>query len=353
LVLRTTLRRSLGNPLIWSIAALLGSALAKGGPLDELKSLAQLPQIDLATLKSGEIVTQRGPLGDFSRGIHLESSYFIHAPVAAVGDLLLHWDPTQHRERKVRLYREYRWPAIADVFKSLRLTSSISEDRWLLDHTLAIAEGAAADDLHLTAGEVDLVRQAMPKTGGASAQSREARANEVWQEILRRRSDSLERGGFATIAPYGSDASVSPGSEFRGLLSLAPKAAKHFRLVVSAKPMVATASIAVDEVVGYWQTTQVRNHTTLQLGVFAAHKSADSWQLLDCVYYPSDTYFMALDLFQLWPLDGGTLVWQVGFVSAPFRSYLGGVDRFVAGKQMTQETLDTIKAFRSDIEERR
>ena len=31
----------------------------------------------------------------------------------------------------------------------------------------------------------------------------------------------------------------------------------------------------------------------------------------------------------------GTLVWQVGFVSAPFRSYLGGVDRYVAGKQMT------------------
>ena len=59
---------------------------------------------------------------------------------------------------------------------------------------------------------------------------------------------------------------------------------------------------------------------------------------------------MALDLFQLWPVDGGTLVWQVGFVSAPFRVYLGGLDRFIAGKLMMQATLDTIIAFRSDIE---
>ena len=62
---------------------------------------------------------------------------------------------------------------------------------------------------------------------------------------------------------------------------------------------------------------------------------------------------MALDLFQLWPVDGGTLVWQVGFVSAPFRTYLGGLDRFIAGKLMMQETLDTIIAFRSDIEKGR
>ena len=59
---------------------------------------------------------------------------------------------------------------------------------------------------------------------------------------------------------------------------------------------------------------------------------------------------MALDVFQLWPVDGGTLVWQVGFVSAPFRSYLGGVDRYIAGKQLTQETLDTIKTFRTAVE---
>jgi hypothetical protein len=135
----------------------------------------------------------------------------------------------------------------------------------------------------------------------------------------------------------------------RGLLSLAPKAAHHFQSLTRSHPILAGGKPA-SEAVGYWETTKVRDHSTPQLGVFAAQKTADSWELIDCVYYPTDTYFMAIDLFQLWPVEGGTLVWQVGFVSAPFRSYLGGIDRYVAGKQMMQETIDTIKAFRSDVE---
>ncbi len=90
----------------------------------------------------------------------------------------------------------------------------------------------------------------------------------------------------------------------------------------------------------------------MQLGFFAAQKGPDSWQVVDCVYYPSDTYFMSLNFFQLWPVDGGTLVWHVGLVSAPFRSYLGGIDRYFAGKIMTQATLATIKAFRADLEQK-
>jgi hypothetical protein len=179
------------------------------------------------------------------------------------------------------------------------------------------------------------------------------RPSEAWREILRRRSEALARGGLNAIAPYGTaDNSISPGSEFRGLLSLAPKAARHFRPITGAQPMVSAGEPAT-EAVGFWEAFKARDHNILQLGLFAGRKESDSWQLIDCVYYPSDTYFMALDLFQLWPVDGGTLVWQVGFVSAPFRGYLGGIDRFIAGKLMMQATLGTIIAFRSDIEKGR
>jgi hypothetical protein len=318
---------------------LLALAAAQAAPLDELRSLAQLPPLDLAKLQRGEIVSQRGPLGDFSRGIFLESCYFIHAPMEAVGNGLLHWDPLQHRTMEVRLYREYALPGTVDVFKRLQLSPGIPEDKWLLAQTANAARTAQAGDLHLTNEEVALLRQkSMPPS-------------EAWQEILRRRSEALAGGGLAAVPSYGSDKSISPRSEFRGLLSLAPKTARHFQPITEARPLVAGGKPA-SEAVGYWEATKVRDHTTLQLGVFAARKSPDSWQLVDCVYYPSDTYFMALDLFQLWPVGGGTLVWQVGFVSAPFRSYLGGVDRYIAGKQMTQETLETIKTFRADLEKR-
>ncbi len=348
-----TLPRSLGKGLGGFAVSLLAIAGAQADPLQELKSLSHLPPVDLARLKSGEIVTRRGAEGDFSRGISLESCYFIPAPVATVGARLLHWDPTKHPEMETRLYREYEMASSREAFQKLRLTASVTNDRWLLDHTYAIADGGAAGDLHLTASEVELIGKGVPKKGAASAQTREAQANAVWGEILRRRSDDLAKGGISAVAPYGADQSISPGSEFRGLLTLNPAATKHFRPILGAGPLLANGPAAADEAVGYWETAQVRGHTTLQLGVFAARNSGDSWQLVDCVYYPTDTYFMVLDLFQLWPADGGTVVWQLGFVSAPFRSYLGGADRYIAGKQMTGETIQTIKAFRGDFEKRR
>lgn len=322
------------------------------GPLEQLKSVSHLPPFDLARLKSGEIVTLRGTNGDFPRGVSLESCYFVPAPLAAVGTKLLHWDPTKHPKMETRLYREYGFASSGDAFQTLRLSAAITDDRWLLDHTFAIADGGPAGDLHLTALEIEIIRKGVSRKGVGSAQAREAQANDVWKEILRRRSDSFAQGGVSAVAPYGTDPSISPGSEFRGLLTLNGAAAKYFRSILGARP-VATSASPADEAVGYWETALVRGHTTLQLGVFAARKSADSWQLIDCVYYPTDTYLMALDLFQLWPVEGGTAVWQVGAVSAPFRTYLGGADRFIAGKQLSAETIETIKAFRADFDQRR
>jgi hypothetical protein len=316
-------------------------AAAQAAPLDELRSLSQLRNVDLAKLKNGEIISVRGPVGDFPRGIHLECCYFIAAPMNVVGHALLHWDPLPHKDLKVRRYREYSLPPRPDAFRTMQLDPTVADDRWLLEETAKISQGSAVGGLHLTTEEAALLRR---KSMGPS---------EAWREILRRRSEALARGGLNAIAPYGTaDKSISPGSEFRGLLTLAPKAARHFRPITGAQPMVSAGEPA-SETVGFWEAFKARDHNILQLGLFAGRKESDSWQLIDCVYYPSDTYFMALDLFQLWPVDGGTLVWQVGFVSAPFRGYLGGIDRFIAGKLMMQATLGTIIAFRSDIEKGR
>lgn len=348
----SSLSRSLVKAFLVLTLGLSLSGPVVAGPLEEVRALSQVSALDMVRLKSGEIVTQRGEDDGFARGISVESCYFIAAPMAEVGNRLLHWDPSRHPEMETRLYREYPLASPASTFQHVRLSSRVENDRWLLDHTYAIADGGAADDLHVTDAEMQLIRHEVPKKGATSASDREAHANGVWGQILQRRSESLARGGMAAVAPFGTAPGISPGSEFRGLLTLNEKAAKHFRPILGAHPLGGSGAKA-DEAVGYWETSIVRGHTTLQLGVFAAQKGANSWQLADCVYYPTDTYFMALDLFQLWPVEGGTLVYQVGFVSAPFRTYLGGVDRYVAGKQMVGETLDTIKAFRGDLEKRR
>jgi len=333
--------RSLGKLFCACLIVVVWPTPLRAGPLEEIRARAKLsPGVNLDQLKQGQIICTRGDLGKFPRGISLQSCYFIHAPLPAVGNSLLHWDPPQHEDLDVRLYREYSLPAAAEVFRKLRLESRFPDDRWLLQQTAQAGETGNAGDLHLTSEEVRLLAQ------------RKNQPNDAWQEILRRRSDAVARGGLAAVPPYGADRSVSPFSEYRGLLSLVPKAALFFRPITESAPLLAGAKPA-SEVVGYWQTTKIRDHTTVQLGIFAAQKGTDSWQLVDLVYYPSDTYYMALDLFQLWPVDGGTLVWQVGLASAPFQTYLVGIDRYFAGKIMTQETLATIKAFRADLEKGR
>lgn len=318
----------------WTCGAVFGAS-----PLDELRSVAELsPAVDLAKLKSGQILCTRGPLGSFSRGISLQSCYFIRAPMQAVGDALLHWNPPEHKDLDVRLYQEYALPGSPEVFRRVKLDAGLKEDQWLLKQSETAAHSGHAGELHLTKNEVNVL--------AANQNS----LNPGWQEILRNRSEALARGGLAAVPPYGSG--ISPASEFRGLLSQVPKAERHFQAVINARPVVA-AGKPVSETVAYWETTKLQDHTTVQLGLFAAAKSPSSWQLINCVYYPSDTYYMAIDLFQLWPIEGGTLVWQVGLASAPFRSYLGGVDRYFAGRLMTTDTLATIRAFRSDVEKSR
>jgi hypothetical protein len=326
--------------LLAALLAVTGGLSLKAAPLDELRALSLFPRLDQARLEGGEIKVERGTIGDFPRGIYLESCYFIHVPIKVVGDSLLHWDPVAHKDVDVRLYREFSSPPTADDFENLRLSRTIARDQWLLEETAKVAQGGDSGGLHLTTEEKEIIRRQAKNP------------NAAWREILRRRSEALSRGGLSAVAPYRSEEPISPDSEFRGLLTLAPKVAQHFAAITGAQPLAEKGKPA-DEAVGYWEASTVRNHTSLQLGIFAVQENADSWQLIDCLYYPSDTYFMSLNLYQLWPMDGGTLVWQVGFVSAPFRSYLGGVDRFVAGKQMSQETIDTIKAFRRDLEHRR
>jgi hypothetical protein len=59
---------------------------------------------------------------------------------------------------------------------------------------------------------------------------------------------------------------------------------------------------------------------------------------------------MSVTLYELFPVDDGTLIWQSSFVSAPFRSYLGGADRFFAGKEIVKEMRKSIQLFRNDVE---
>lgn len=323
--------------------------------LEQIRPLSKLPEIDLAKLKQGDVIGARGPNGNFPRGIYAESCYFIHAAVPVVGTKLLHWNSAKHRELEISALREFRWPAPANAWDSLALKSSRREDQWLTDRTWQLRSVAdTKTDLHVSRADIasfqELARRA---PNNPSTQQRDGIVNEFWRKLLRARDDALAHGGLAAVPSYSADGiEIAARPELDSLLRQTPEIAAHFRTLVGGPPFNPGAAANV-EIVPYWQAARARGHTNLHAAFFAGRKGASSWQLADCTYYVSDTYFMSITLYELFPQDNGALVWQIDYASAPFRSFTGGLDRLFAGGEMLKEAAKTAELFRSDLEKSR
>jgi hypothetical protein len=332
--------------------ALLGCALLRASsasPIDELRSASAIANVDVQKLKRGDIANARGPLGEFVRGVYVESAYFVRAPVGTVAATLLHWDASRHRELEVSAFRDYKAPSGADVFNSFTLTSNRSADRWLIDKTWDLTNASAATELHLSSPEIASIRSSLGERPAVAAQ-RDAKATDVWRKVLHDRSDALGNAGLAAVRSYRSaDAQISARAEFESLLKMAPAVASRFETLTACKPFAANGN-GPDESAAYWEASLVRGHTGLHNGLISLHKAANSWQAIDLSYYTSDTYYMSATLYEMWPQDEGTLVWQIDFVSAPFHSFSAGIEKMFAGREMLKETEQWIRLFRSDVE---
>jgi hypothetical protein len=327
------------------ISLLVVSSALAASPIDQIRSFSGLTGLDLDKLERGEIISARGPLGSFPRGVYTEACYFVRRPVETVGEKLLHWDTSKQPELKVSILREYNWPALPNVFDQLALRSSRTKDKWLIDRTWQTLTSGKPGELFVTASEVATANV----VGQLSPEQRDAKVNEFWKKILAARDKAVASGGLSALAHFNAgEIDISIRGEFDGLMKLAPKVSSHFQPLISAKPFAGSGKSA-HETVPYWQETLVRGHTTLHEGFLCAQKMK-SWQMADCTYFTSDTYFMSVTLYELFPIENGTLVWQIDFVSAPFRSFLGGADRFFAGTEIVKETAKTIQLFRAYVE---
>ena len=212
-----------------------------------------------------------------------------------------------------------------------------------------MAVGAGEKDvLHLNATEEEGVRRELSAPG-----ARDVPASTAWQLILQKRNDAVAGGGLPAMPAYqAGSATIRAADEYRSLLKMTPAIAKTFAGLTAAKPFSSDGASAADETVPYAEQGDVNGHTSFTLGVLAARKSADSWQVVDCTYYAADTYFVSLSLYQFWAWEGGTLVWEIDYIAAPFRSYLGGVDRLFAGKELSKESVRGSHGFRRRAEAR-
>ena len=304
--------------------------------------VVRLAELDLEKLKRGEIASARPLLGSFPRGVYVEDCFFVRASLAAVGEKLLHWDTSKHPELEVSILREYKWPTPPNIFDSLKLSSSRTKDKWLLiiqPKRLLLERRTDC----LSRGMNLRPRQSRPINATT-------RSSEFWRKILASRDKAVASGGLNALPHFkAGKIDISIRSEFGSLMKMAPKIAARFQPLIAAKPFADNGN-SPDEVVPYWQETLVQGHTTLHAGFLAAVRRSTSWQVADCTYFVSDTYYMSVSFYELLSFENGTLVWQIDFVSAPFRSYLGGTDRFFAGKEMIKGAAKSIRLFRADVE---
>lgn len=334
-------------------ATLFPAAGLRAGPIEELKALSGLGDaVDERKLLAGEIISGRGAVGGgsggFPRGTWVQSCYFVRAPAAQVADAYLHWHPAAHRELDIEVARKYRYPAGPDVFKALNLQPGRAADRPLVEQTRALLAAGGGGSNAPDPGELHLTPADVTRTAGTDA-------DEFWRNVLRARSDAFSSGGLAAVPTYAASAGGGPEinarAEFRSLLKMTPAIAAHFAPLAEARPIVAGAATAADEAVGYWTQGQIRGRTHFALGLLCARKSpGGSWQVLDTTYFTSGTYYYSIDLYQLWPLENGTLVWQVDYISAGFRPYAIGLDKVLAAREILKDTGVSIRLFRRDVE---
>ncbi len=302
------------------IVVLLGPLLAWAGPLEELGKTAGLGSVDAARLKNGEVISARGAQGGFARGVYIESCYFVKAPPEAVETALLHWDPSKHPEDEVSIYETFRAGENVDFTLLASLTPKRPANRWLLEQSRAVSEGKA-NELHLSPADAAIFR-------------READASPAWKRVLERRASV----GLAAAARYlAGDLEIEPPLEYRSLIGMTPKIAARF------------AGAESSNVTGYAEQGLTQGHTSFCLGTLSSRKTEQSWQIVDCTYYTSDTYLLSANLYEIWSWEGGALVWQVDYVSAAFRAYARGLDKMFAGREMMKETAKSIEMFRRSV----
>src|SRR4029077_18310348 len=101
----------------------------------------------------------------------------------------------------------------------------------------------------------------------------------------------------------------------------------------------------------YWELLDVYDQGVITLG--ASYNRADAngiQQTADALYYASGGYYVALTLYQMWPVttDGkhSTLVWGGDMISSTSLAELHGVERLGSESAMMKDISKAITFFR-------
>ena len=227
-------------------------------------------------------------------------------------EALRRWDVTRHRELKVFLHSDLPLNPTPANFEQLKNAPGNSSVR-----SFVAATQKLGSDLQISKEEAKKFSAA---TGGGGGGAIPAPVAAFWADVLTARTKSFVSGGMSAQPPYDhAGPSIRASDEVNGLLREQAKIRNQFSGLLGATGIGRGAGSLKPEL--YWELLDVNDQGVITLGAsYRRSEAGGSYQAASVLYYASGGYYVALTLYQLWPVtvEGkpSTLVWRGDMVSA-------------------------------------
>jgi len=322
----------------------LGSTIARADPISELASFSIFDKVDLAQFAKSDVKTAHGPPMSNPRFLAVQSCHVAPGSPAQQIQALRRWDPTRHRELKVFLHSDLPSNPTAANFEKLKNAPDNGPVRLLVAATQKLSSDlqiSRDEAKKFSAGSAEKPPGAMPASVMA-----------FWTDVLTTRAKSFASSGTSGQAPYDhAGKAIRASEEFNGLLREQEKIRHQFSGFLGASGIGRGAGSLAPEL--YWELLDVDDQGVVTLGASYSRSGTNgSYQAADALYYASGGYYVALTLYQMWPVTvngkASTLVWRGDMISAASLGSLHGVERLGSESVMMKNISKAVTLFRRD-----
>jgi hypothetical protein len=331
-----------GSLLLLLLVLCLGLTTARADAVSDLASFSIFDKVDLAQLAKSDVKTAHGPPMSNPRFLAVQSCYVAlgSSPTQQI-EALRRWDATRHRELKVYLHSDLPSNPTAANFEKLKDAPGNASVR-----SFVAATQKLGPSLQISKEE------AKKFSAGGGGGAMPAPVVAFWTDILTARTKSFVSSGMSGQPPYDhAGPSVRASDEVNGLLREQGKIRNQFSSFLGATGIGRGAGSLKPEL--YWELLDVDDQGEVTLGAsYSRGGAGGTYQAADALYYASGGYYVALTLYQMWPVtvEGkpSTLVWRGDMISAASLSSLHGVERLASESVTMKNITKAVTLFRRD-----
>jgi len=321
-----------------------GLTIARADSVSELASFSVFDKVDLAQLARSDVKTAHGAPMRTPRFLAVQSCYVAPGSPAQQMEALRRWDPTRHRELKVFLHSDLPSNPTPANFEKLKNAPDNASVR-----SFVAATQKLSSDLQISKDEAKKFSAGAAGGGGGAIPVPVAA---FWADVLTARTKTFASGGMAAQPPYDhAGPSIRASEEVNGLLREQEKIRRQFSGLLEATGIGRGSGSLKPEL--YWELLDVDDQGVVTLGAsYNRGGAGGSYQAADVLYYASGGYYVALTLYQLWPVtvEGkpSTLVWRGDMISSATLGSLHGVERLGTESVMMKNITKAVTLFRRE-----